>query len=228
MNRFKRWNAQRKINRKFARFRDKPEKFLREHKVKMFAAPAADEDASHRVNYTFHRGNKIGKRPGRILGNLRKHDVYEYKVQPASLSNITAPDQPKSRFSATHIPARQVRFDHIPFNPVAVPSQAPSMYVTTELTGCSLTRRNNNLSHYQPRTNAHNLQNALATDVAHTVYGANDYRANYGNDAARTPGANVFMRRRPSGTFQSFSQQVTRQQRGNSTRVNFDVRRNVI
>jgi hypothetical protein len=228
MKKLKRWNAQRKINRKFSRFKYKPEKFLREHKVKIFAAPAADENAQHQVNYTFHRGGEIGTRPGRILGNLRKHSVYEYKVQPASLSNIMAANQPKKHFLTTHIAAHKVGFDHRPFNPKSVSSQAPGMYVTTALTGCSLTHCNNNLSHYQPADNAQNLQNALATNPANSVFGANDYRVNYGNDALRTPETNVYMRRRVSGTFQSLSQQVRTQQIGNSKRVSFDVRRDVL
>ena len=108
-------------------------------------------------------------RPGRILGNLRRHESKRFQIRADSIFQ-GAP------FSAIHVPVQSSR---LAIAAHRLPVQGPKMMITTQLSGCCIVMIPKggawSVAHLQPvGETGVALQNRLKEQGLQT-YGANDY-----------------------------------------------------
>lgn len=163
------------------RFLSKPGKFLKEHNVNtMWGEDPSSANNQSSQNQTFFLverqlgSNETRKqRPGRVLGNLRKHDVKDYYLTN-NADTASGLGRTVGQFDAPHLAVRRTTDDTNPALNSALDTrrieQGKTIH-TMDLSGCTIKRNNANLHHVMPDQDGQTLQNHLG---GHT-YGKNQY-----------------------------------------------------
>ena len=163
------------------RFLNKPGKFLKEHNVNTMWAenPTAADNHSSQSQTFFLVERQKGKdeaanfRPGRVLGNHRKHEVKDYFLTN-NADTATGLGRTVGQFDAPHLALRQANDDTNPTlnSPLDTRriEQGKTIH-TMDLSGCTIKRNGANLHHVMPNQEGNTLQQNLGDNT----YGKNQY-----------------------------------------------------
>lgn len=167
------------------RFVNKPSKFLREHIVHSKWPEDGTNPSLSSTNTRFHlvQDDFAEKkfRPGRILGNWRKHEVKSYFLTD-NLAAVGDTGRVIGSFDSAKLPMMQTNSDSAPNLGRHPTSQLDVTQVsrnkqihTADLSGCTLKRHHKSLLHLQPLESGSQLQNALSSPkFGPTHYGKRD------------------------------------------------------
>jgi len=143
----------------------RPMEFLRKNAITPYAA-------SHAAGiHTFYMVDSLQQiqRPGRRLGNLRRHQGQRFRVYPNAIQGGTP-------FNAVHIP---VQPSNIAINAFPLPVHGPGIMITTQLTGCCIVMVPGpttwSVAHLQPTGETGVQLRRRLADNGLKVYGATDY-----------------------------------------------------